>query len=292
MDICFHIQICIILELYCQFKNILLLSVRSMKDNKNSVKTKNESPAVLNVEGGPDLEVMASSGIHLGSLRQYGHPKMKPYVWSGKNVFQIIDLQKSRVKLMEAIDFLVSVKKKGGVILFVGTGLASKDIVKDVAEGLEMPYVVERWLGGTLTNFQTISRRVEYLKNLENQKKTGEFEKYTKYEVSKLEEKIIKLRKYLSGLLNMNRLPDAIWISSGNYDKIAAVEAKKKNIPVAGIVNTNSDPSLYNYPIPANDNSLGSVGFILNSVRDSLSNVAIKTEPEAPDDPTGSPKEK
>ena len=227
----------------------------------------------------PDLEVMASKGIQLGSLRSYGHPKMKPYVWSGKNVFQIIDLEKSRVKLMEAIDFLVSVKKKGGVILFVGTGLASKDIVKTVAEDLEMPYVVERWLGGTLTNFSTISRRVEYLKNLENQKKTGEFNKYTKYEVSKLEEKIIKLRKYLSGLLNMNRLPDAVWISSGNYDKIAAVEAKKKNISVIGIVNTNSDPSLFNYPVPASDNSLSSVGFILNSVKDSLIDVKkIETE--------------
>lgn len=263
-----------------------------MKDNKNLVKTKNESPAILSDQGEPELEIMASKGIHLGSLRSYGHPKMKPYVWSSKNVFQIIDLQKTRAKLFEAIDFLISVKKKSGVILFVGTGLASKDVVKEVAEVLEMPYVVERWLGGTLTNFSTISRRVEYLKNLENQKKTGEFEKYTKYEVSKLEEKIIKLRKYLSGLLNMNRLPDAVWISSGNYDKIAAVEAKKKGIPVAGIVNTNSDPSLYNYPIPANDTALSSVGFILNSIRESLSNVVIKKEPEVQGDPMGLPKEK
>lgn len=222
-----------------------------------------------------DLETMALSGIHLGSLRSYSNPKMKSYIWSGKNVFQIIDLQKSRKKFMEAVDFLISVKKKGGVILFVGTGLASKDIVKTVAEGLGMPYVVHRWLGGTLTNFSTISHRVEYLKNLENQKKTGEFEKYTKYEASKLEEKIIKLRKYLSGLLNMSRLPDAIWISSGNYDKIAAVEAKKKNIPVIGIVNTNSNPSLFTYPIPANDTSLNSISFILNFVKDYLINIEV-----------------
>lgn len=224
-----------------------------------------------------DLETMALNGIHLGSLRSYGHPKMKPYVWSGKNVFQIIDLQKSSVKLTEAINFLISVKKKGGVILFVGTGLASKDIVKTVAIELEMPYVVERWLGGTLTNFSTINRRVDYLKNLENQKKIGEFEKYTKYEILKLEDKISKLRKYLSGLLNLNKLPDAIWISSGNYDKIAAVEAKKKNIPAIGIVNTNSDPSLFTYPIPANDTSLNSVSFILNLVKDALINVKIET---------------
>ena len=265
VNVLFHAGKFIILALTCQLTCILLLSVRSMPTNKN-----------LNSNGEPDLEIMASSGVHLGSLRHYSHPKMKPYVWSGKNVFQIIDLQKSRNMLIEAVDFLISVKKKGGMILFVGTGLAAKDIVKNVAEELNMPYVVERWLGGTLTNFPTISRRIDYLKNLENQKKSGEFEKYTKYETLKLEKKIIKLKKYLSGLLNLNRLPDAVWVSSGNYDKIAAVEAIKKSIPVTGIVNTNSDPALFNYPIPANDIALNSVSFILNSVKDAL--ISVKSE--------------
>ena len=267
VNVLFHVGKFIILALTCQLTRILLLSVRSMITNKNSVKNN-----ILE----SDLENMASSGVHLGSLRHYSHPKMKPYVWSGKNVFQIIDLQKSKKMLVEAINFLTSVKKKGGMILFVGTGLAAKDIVKNVAEELNMPYVVERWLGGTLTNFPTISRRIDYLKNLENQKKSGEFEKYTKYETLKLEKKIIKLKKYLSGLLNLNRLPDAVWVSSGNYDKIAAVEAIKKSIPVTGIVNTNSDPALFNYPIPANDIALNSVSFILNSVKDAL--ISVKSE--------------
>ena len=267
VNVLFHVGKFIILALTCQLTRILLLSVRSMITNKNSVKNN-----ILE----SDLENMASSGVHLGSLRHYSHPKMKPYVWSGKNVFQIIDLQKSKKMLVEAINFLTSVKKKGGMILFVGTGLAAKDIVKNVAEELNMPYVVERWLGGTLTNFPTISRRIDYLKNLENQKKSGEFEKYTKYETLKLEEKIIKLKKYLGGLLNLNRLPDAVWVSSGNYDKIAAVEAIKKSIPVTGIVNTNSDPALFNYPIPANDIALNSVSFILNSVKDAL--ISVKSE--------------
>ena len=270
VNVLFHVGKFIILALTCQLMRILLLSVRSMITNKNSVKNN-----ILE----SDLENMASSGVHLGSLRHYSHPKMKPYVWSGKNVFQIIDLQKSKEMLVEAINFLTSVKKKGGMILFVGTGLAAKDIVKNVAEELNMPYVVERWLGGTLTNFPTISRRIDYLKNLENQKQSGEFEKYTKYETLKLEKKIIKLKKYLSGLLNLNRLPDAVWVSSGNYDKIAAVEAIKKSIPVAGIVNTNSDPALFNYPIPANDTALNSVSFILNSVKDALINVKSETIP-------------
>ncbi len=246
-----------------------------MPTNKNSVKNN-----ILE----PDLEVMASSGIHLGSLRSHSNPKMKPYVWSGKNVFQIIDLQKSKDMLLAAIDFLISVKKKGGVILFVGTGLAAKDIVRTVAEELDMPYVVERWLGGTLTNFLTIKRRIDYLKDLESQKKSGEFEKYTKYEALKLEEKIVKLKKYLSGLLNLSKLPDAVWVSSGNYDKIAAVEAKKKFIPVAGIINTNSNPDLFNYPIPASDAALNSVGFILNSVKDALINVKTEKMPSEEND--------
>ena len=268
VNVLFHVGKFIILALTCQLMRILLLSVRSMITNKNSVKNN-----ILE----SDLENMASSGVHLGSLRHYSHPKMKPYVWSGKNVFQIIDLQKSKKMLVEAINFLTSVKKKGGMILFVGTGLAAKDIVKSVAEELNMPYVVERWLGGTLTNFPTVSRRIDYLKNLENQKKSGEFEKYTKYETLKLEKKIIKLKKYLSGLLNLNRLPDAVWVSSGNYDKIAAVEAIKKSIPVTGIVNTNSNPALFNYPIPANDTALNSVSFILDSVKDALINVKVET---------------
>ena len=263
------------------------MKIRPLPDSNNSLKvefllpgmTTNKNSVKNNILE-PDLEVMASSGVHLGSLRSHSNPKMKPYIWSGKNTFQIIDLEKSREKLAEAIDFMASVKRRGGIILFVGTGLAAKDIVKSVAEELNMPYVAERWLGGTLTNFPTISKRIDYLKNLENQKKSGEFEKYTKYEALKLEEKITKLKKYLSGLLNLNKLPDAVWVSSGNYDKIAAVEAVKKSIPVIGIINTNSNPTLFNYPIPANDTALGSVGFILNSVKNALIDVKAEPKPE------------
>lgn len=228
-----------------------------------------------------DLEAMASSGVHLGSLRSNSNPKMKSYIWSNKNTFLIIDLEKSKENLKSAIDFLIDIKKKGGIILFVGTFVAIKDIVKKVAEDLGMPYVTERWLGGTLTNFSTIGKRINYLKDLEKQKISGDFSKYTKYEIQKLEKKMEKLQKELGGLLNLNRLPDALWISSGNYDKIAAVEAVKKSIPVVGIVNTNSDPTLYTRPIPANDTALNSVGLILNLVKDALINVQpVATEIE------------
>lgn len=222
-----------------------------------------------------NLESMALNGVHLGTLRSHSNPKMKPYVWSNKNTFLIIDLEKSKENLKNAIDFLIDIRKKGGVILFVGTGMAAKEATQKTAEELDMPYVTERWLGGTITNFSTIIRQVNYLKDLERQKSSGEFEKYTKYEASKLQEKMKKLRKDLGGIVSLNRLPDAIWVSSANYDKIAVLESAKKSIPVAGIVNTNSNPGLLTYPIPANDSALSSVSFILNLVKEALINVKI-----------------
>ncbi len=229
----------------------------------------------------PDLESLASHGVHFGALKAHGNPKMKPFIWSNKNIFQIIDLEKSKEYLERALDFLIGIKKKGGVILFVGTGFAAKDITRKTADALGMPYVVERWLGGTFTNFSTIHRRIEYLKNLKSQKASGEFEKYTKYESLKLEEKMEKLEKELGGLADLNRLPDAVWIGSANYDKIAVEEAAKKKVPIAGIVNTNSDPSHFEYPVPAADNSIDAVEYILNLVKNALINVKAETPASA-----------
>ena len=236
-----------------------------MPDNKNSTSSTLE----------PDLEALTLHGVHLGVLKSHSNPKMKSYVWSNRNIFQIIDLEKSKEDLKAALDFFVGVREKGGIILFVGTGFAAKEITKKVAEDLGMPYVTERWLGGTFTNFPTISRRIDYLKNLESQEASSEFEKYTKFETSKLQEKIKKLRKDLGGLINLKRLPDAIWVSSANYDKIAVTEAIKKNVPVVGLVNTNADPTLFDYPIPANDSAIDAVSFILNLVREALINVKV-----------------
>ena len=221
-----------------------------------------------------DLEAMALSGIHLGSQKSSGNPKMKPFIWDRKNSFLVIDLEKSKENIIKALNFLISIREKGGVVLFVGTGIAAREITKKVAQELDMPFVTERWLGGTFTNFPTISRRVDYLAYLEKQKATGELSKYTKYEAGKLEEKIKKLKKEFGGLVSLNRLPDAVWVGSAKYDKLAVVEASKKNIPIVGIVNTNSDPSLFTHPIPANDSTLNSMNFILNLVMEALINVS------------------
>ncbi len=233
---------------------------------------------------GGELEAMANAGVHLGHRRAYGNPKMKPYVWSNKNAFQIIDLEKSMKRLGAGIEYLSEILQKGGVILFVGTNVIARGATKDLAESLLMPYVTERWLGGTLTNWPTISRRIEYLKDLEAKKAAGEFEKYTKYEAQKLDEKIEKLNRYLIGLKSLQKLPNAVWITSSTHDRIAAREAAKKNIPAVGLVNTNADPSLLTHPIPANDDSLGSVNYILNFVKDSLVKVKASLPKAAEND--------
>ncbi len=219
------------------------------------------------------MEDMAKVGLYLGHRKSQGNPKMKPFIWANKNGFQIIDLETSVQLLGKAIKFLSGVRAKGGVILFVGTGVISQDEVKSVAEALGAPYVNERWLGGTMTNWPTISKRIAYLKELESQKASGGFGKYTKYEVMKLQEKMDKLEKYLGGLKNLSRLPDAIWVSSATTDKIAVAEANRKNIPVAGLVNTNGDPTLFDYPVPANDNSKGAVTYMLTVLKDALAEV-------------------
>lgn len=227
-----------------------------------------------------ELEEMTKAGLYLGHQKSQANPKMKPFVWANKNGFQIIDLETSARLLEKAIKFLADVKAKGGVILLVGTGVVAQEGVKDMAEALGAPYVTERWLGGTITNWSTISKRIAYLKDLETKKAGGDFSKYTKYEALKLEEKMAKLEKSLGGLKNLARLPDAVWTTSSKADHIAIVEARRKKIPVIGLVNTNGDPTEFDYPIPGNDNSKGAVSYVLGRVKDALIAVkpAVKTE--------------
>ena len=216
----------------------------------------------------PNLETMALHGVHLGALRAHSNPKMKSYVWSNKNVFQIIDLEKSKEDLEKALSFLVGVKEKGGTILFVGTGFAAKELTQKIAEDLNMPYVTERWLCGTFTNFETIQKRVEYFKSLETKKAAGEFEKYTKKERMKLDKEIELLKVKFDGIRNMSKLPDAVLILDLKKDETSVREAKRKGIKIIGIVDTNIDPAIADYPVPANDDAISSVKYILEKVKE------------------------
>lgn len=223
-----------------------------------------------------DPQAMVKAGVHIGHRRFYSNPKMKPYIWSTKNTFQIIDLSKTVLRLKEALDFLVSVREKGGVILWLGTNIAAHRAVLKTSQELNSPYVVERWLGGTLTNWPAISSRISYLKELETRKAQGDFEKYTKFEAQKMEEKISKLNKNFAGLKSMTKLPDALWVSSAFWDKIAVMEARKKKIPVVGLVDTNADPTELDWPIPANDSSKSALDYLMSIVSERLYGVVPK----------------
>ena len=221
----------------------------------------------------PSPQELIEAGVHFGHKTSKWHPKMEKFIFTSKNDVHIFDLEKTLKNLQAAIIFLKSVLSRGGEILFVGTKPASKGLVKEAGEALNQPYVSERWRGGTLTNFKTISKRLEYLRNLQEQQKTGGLDKYTKKEKLKLGKLAEKMEKQLGGIKNMRRLPDIVFVSDVKEDSLAIKEAKRMRIPVVAICDTNADPSLVDYPIPANDDASSSIKAIIDSLVLNLKNV-------------------
>src|SRR5258706_1355832 len=219
-----------------------------------------------------NVEQMQTAGLHFGHRVSRLHPKMKPYVSGIKNNVHIIDLEKTGKEFEKALKFISKLASEGKTILFVGTKIQVKQFVKSHAELSGMPYVIERWLGGTFTNFETIVKRVQYFKELENKKATGELEKYTKKERSLFDKELEILRKKFEGIKNLNKLPDAVLILDVKKDITCAKEAKRKGIKIIGVVDTNIDPTLVDYPIPANDDAISSVSYILEKVSETINN--------------------
>lgn len=217
------------------------------------------------------LESMLKNGVHFGHMKSRRHPKMDEYIYTTRNNINIIDLQKTLEKLQETMNFLQSVQKEGKVVLLVGTKKQAKELVRSLAERLGLPYVVERWIGGTFTNFKVIRGRTKYLKDAEEKMAQGEFKKYTKFEQSKKMEEIEKLEKKMGGIKDMTELPGAVFIADVKESPIVVEEACKMGIPVAGIVDTNTDPSRIDYAIPANDDAISSLRFLLGCIGKSLS---------------------
>lgn len=212
------------------------------------------------------LEAMLKNGVHFGHQKSRRNPKMDEYIFATRKGINILDLQKTQEKLKEAIAFLESVKKDGKQVLLVGTKLQAKELVKEAAEFSKMPFVVDRWLGGTFTNFKAIRTRVKYLIDSEDKMERGEYAKYTKFERAKKMEEIEKLEKRMGGLKTMTELPAAIFATSVKEDHLAITEAKKMGIPVIAIADTNVDPMKVDYPIPANDDAISSLRLILSYV--------------------------
>lgn len=218
----------------------------------------------------PSCEDMVNAGMHLGRKKSVFHPRMKSRVYALKDNLYIIDLLKTEEALKAAIEAMIKVIDAGGLILFSGLTPQSAEPVKNTAIELNMPYIVNRWLGGSFTNFKTIIARVKYLENLEQEKASGGFEKYTKLERLKKDKEIAKLKERFDGLRLMTRLPDMLFVSSVRHSGMAIREARKMKIQIVGITNTDSDPDTVNYAIPANDNARKSVELIINTIKDAL----------------------
>ena len=216
------------------------------------------------------MKQLLEAGVHFGHQTRRWNPKMAPYIFTERNGIYIIDLQKTVKKLDEAYNFVRDVAANGGEVLFVGTKKQAGDSIKEEAERCGMHYVNARWLGGMMTNFKTIQKRIERLAQLRKMEEDGTFELLPKKEVVKLKLEIEKLEKFIGGIKQMKTLPAALFIVDPKKEKIAVSEARKLNIPIVAIVDTNCDPDEVDYVIPGNDDAIRAVKLIAGAMANAV----------------------
>lgn len=229
-----------------------------------------------------DIKELLAAGAHFGHKTERWHPKMAPYIHSKRNGTHIIDLTKTVAGLEEALAFLRKTASEGKQVLFVGTKRQAQDLVKQTAEELKMPYVTERWLGGMLTNWNTIGGRVKHLQDLENRMASGELaNKYSKLEVQRFQEEIDQLNSIYGGIKELNRKPGAVFIIDITHDANAVREANKTKVPIVALVDTNADPSLIKYPVPSNDDAIKTIQLMLDYAKQAILDGKAKVKSEA-----------
>ena len=216
------------------------------------------------------LKQLLEAGVHFGHQTRRWDPRMAEYIYQARNGIHIIDLQKTSKKLDEAYEFVKEASAEGKNILFVGTKKQAQECVKEAAEKSGMFYVNQRWLGGTLTNFQTIRKRINRLTELENMENDGTFEVLPKKEVVLLNKEKAKLEKNLGGIKEMVQLPDVLFVIDPKKEHIAILEARKLNIPIVGLVDTNCDPNDVDYVIPGNDDAIRAVKLIADTIANAV----------------------
>jgi len=216
------------------------------------------------------MKALLETGVHFGHRTTKWNPKMKPYIFTARNDIHIIDLQQTLVNLNEYYDMIRNIAASGGIVLFVGTKRQAQDAVQREAERCKMPYVNKRWLGGTLTNWVTISRRIDTLKKLERRRDNGEFDLLPKKEQLILSRKIEKLQERLGGIRNMRRLPNLLIVIDTKREATAVKEANTLKIPVLALADTNSDPDEIDYIIPANDDAVRAIKLIIGALADAV----------------------
>ena len=217
-----------------------------------------------------EVSELLAAGCHFGHLTRRWNPKMRPYIFMERNGIHIIDLVKTSMLLDEACNSLGNIVADGKRVLFVGTKKQAKDVIREEATRAGQFYVSERWLGGCLTNFTTIRKSVKRLTNIDKMENDGTFEKLTKKEVLTLQREREKLNNVLSGVVEMSRLPGALFVVDTKKESIAVKEARRLNIPVFAIVDTNCDPDEVDYVIPANDDAIKSVQVVLKAVANAV----------------------
>ena len=216
------------------------------------------------------IKQFLEAGVHFGHKVSRWNPKMKKFIFGARSGIYIIDLEKTEENLNGARDFLQEITSKGEMVLFVGTKKQIQDIVQQEALRCGMYYVSDRWPGGLLTNFSTIKKRIARLKEIEKMKEDGTFEKFTKKEVAGLEKELSKLKKNFAGIVQMEKMPKAIYIVDTKKEETAIREAKRLSIPIIGLIDTNSNPDLVAFPIPGNDDASKSVRLITSLIADTV----------------------
>ena len=216
------------------------------------------------------MKQLLEAGVHFGHQTRRWNPKMAKYIFTERNGIYIIDLQKTVKMLDAAYDFIRDISAEGGEILFVGTKKQAQEAIREEAERCGMHFVNARWLGGMLTNYKTIQKRIARLEQLNKMKEDGTFDLLPKKEVIKLELEIEKLEKFMGGIKNMGKLPKAMFIVDTRKEKIAVAEAKNLGIPVVAIVDTNCDPDEIDYVIPGNDDAIRAVKLIAGAMADAI----------------------
>lgn len=231
------------------------------------------------------MQELLEAGVHFGHQTKRWNPKMKQYIFGQRNGIYLIDLSKTSACLRQAEDFVMRLAADSRTILFVGTKRQAQDLVVEEAQRCGMYFVNERWLGGLLTNFTTIQRSLDRLRELEAMAEDGRYESLSKKEVARLEKEKRKLHRNLDGIRKMSRLPDAVFVIDTRREKIAVDEARKLGIPVIGLVDTNCDPDDVDYVIPGNDDALRAIRLFVSRIADAvISGRGLKEATDAPDE--------
>lgn len=216
------------------------------------------------------MKELLEAGVHFGHQTSRWHPKMEKFIYAGKNGIHIIDLQQTIDLLEKACQFAKEVVLSGKDVLFVGTKKQAQEVIREAAERCGMPYVIERWMGGTLTNFSVIMSGIQRLEKLERMEAEGNFEMLPKREAKLLQKQLEKMRKNLSGIRNMKELPGAVFLVDIRKEETALREAKRLDIPVIALVDTNCDPTPIDYPIPGNDDAIRSIKLIADKLANAI----------------------